>query len=828
MSPLPPPPPAPSATVDVRQHLLYARAAAYRNARVLDHISHSLYPPPPPSSPSASASPISKNILSSVFSAVARPSPHNHVFIPHHPDQDFLHGLVLPVVARLLAVSCPGLLVVVQLPRPDNIPDWATPQDAEGSSGSKSGASGAHTSLSGAVDERTPSPSDEGVAGRKSVSPESGDRTEELIRHADQVLSGREGGGGVLPFICNGFEVLTGKMPPPRMDMGRFTLATVGWEKAGVMQPEKGFGVNMSFSNGMMTTTDGVVVSFSNGSLCWLTLRDPLEGAGFQCGRTNPVIVFSFAHVGNGCVDEALKGKTCEAGERVKSVVGRKNWFVVEIGRLPNGGTNDVEEKKMDDDCNVPPPATVLRCPPLTISDIPRAQPLFVNTINHTVIDSPFYDFKEYGHQNGLMNGHPGDIPHERYHPDLRIEGKRNTQGDHSLGKEGHELGGDQKIPMDERLALSSQRLPTMDPRGNLQAPSPPNNLSNTGNRPPHDTDALQHTNPVGVSNGHGPHPGTGAKMTNHQLPSMYNYYGYNPMYARGNRMDPVGAHQTTPSMNGYYHPAIGGAKPHGPNGFHPSAVGRPFGGPGYYPMGVGPGMVHAAGGGQSRVGWHQGMRSMGGHEAAMPLPPPHLIDARRDMPAHFSSHRAVAAAGQHGGGFYGGAGSSAAHGRHMYENGYNGMTRTGEGGSNRMQVNAMVSKEGAGNEWKMGRPRSGGHGDREGIETQSRDKESAMHALIQMREGVTEDEAGDTRKAGKRARHDRAGSEEQISGQNEEGKVEIGEAAKVRKRSCGTNSSASTNSQGAALMQGAMTGNSGYVGGEGGSGPQAKRSKMG
>lgn len=138
-----------------------------------------------------------------------------------------------------------------------------------------------------------------------------------------------------LRLICNGFEVLTGKMPEAARgaagkhgkgvqeegeDEDGFTLASVCWEKAGIVTPSRrDVSVEMMFSNGMTAITEGVVVSFTNGSMCQLTIRDPVDAVeALNVGPDTPVLLFSFAREGDKSLQMLQKSKA--------------NLFVVEIG----------------------------------------------------------------------------------------------------------------------------------------------------------------------------------------------------------------------------------------------------------------------------------------------------------------------------------------------------------------------------------------------------------------------------------------------------------------------------------------------------------------
>lgn len=165
-----------------------------------------------------------------------------------------------------------------------------------------------------------------------------------------------------LRLICNGFEVLTGKMPEPAPrpgasvgDLGgrddnddgdnTFTLASVCWEKAGIITPSRrDASVEMTFSNGMTAVTEGIVVSFTNGSMCHLTIRDPVDAIeSLDVSSDTPVLLFSFARDSDKSVRQLRKSSV--------------NLFVVEVGvesnesgaaRKPNGVAVPESTKRHD------------------------------------------------------------------------------------------------------------------------------------------------------------------------------------------------------------------------------------------------------------------------------------------------------------------------------------------------------------------------------------------------------------------------------------------------------------------------------------------------
>lgn len=564
---------------DVIQVLRVAKSHALRNATILDQISAPLnhsnplqndadvgnassatatvasattasVPAARVSSNSASATPISKHILTSIFATLDKSSdnrPANYASVENHFQNYFLYGLVLPLIARLLAVSSPGLLCVVQLPRSQFLPSWVTSQspDEYPSNGSNDSKSAGATIPSSQATSKTPSRSDDtNGSDRKSTSLDGHPRTSDLIRRADAVLSeaqaassgaeaatkidlpnnnvrqqpvssqtfeqppsssfptssvqnsagdilhttkdristdatmvdssnkrntntdadgstafGYVDGAGdnitfhqkngrqnekrekkrnvdsrpadramhdhrALRLVCNGFEVLTGKMPPPRMPMAPFTLATIGWDKAGVISPvDSKESVSMSFSNGMMTPTEGLVVTFSNGSMVVLTLRDPFSVLQeVKTTEATPVVLFSFAPIGYSCLGDMLSKKASSLSKpaaAVRSWCDKSNVFLVEIGHgiSPNnsavddpmdvsgqhGSQDERSEKRRQANANKT--ASVHKnlsrngghvqrgasCG-ILINAVPRAIPLFVNTINQTFIDGPYND----------------------------------------------------------------------------------------------------------------------------------------------------------------------------------------------------------------------------------------------------------------------------------------------------------------------------------------------------------------------------------------------------------------------------------------------------
>lgn len=562
--------------VDILQTLRAAKPHAMRNAAVLDHVATPSSQPQPnrnaPSSsnhrphrpshttPQAAPSsslpptppPISKHVLSAIFNSLEKPASNkraNYAYVDNHFENHFLYGLVLPLIARLMAVSSPGLLCLVQLPRPQVLPSWATSPSYDGypSNGSNGSKSGVPTIPSPQATSGTAS--DANGSERKSISPDGHPQTAELIRRADAVLTdveanhcraaaaaaaanatdsaendprwehpprpvlrskrsrhhgdkqrvqrsdgvtcsgqddrdasagadadnekedGNENDGDTtespprnegqperrndtsvdrslppdpllqdnraLRLVCNGFEVLTGKMPPPRTPMGPFTLASVGWDKAGVITPEdSNKAVSMSFSNGMMTPTEGIVVTFSNGSMCVLSLSDPFSLLqDMKVTDTTPVVVFSFAPIGYlslGDIINLKQSALSPSAAAVRAWCDKPNVFFVEIGHGISPNSSDVDcapEPECQQPSDDEPAAKtgdveVTKAPKcdgkstkrlyqrkgtsntsgysgVLISAVPRAVPLFVNTINQTLIDGPYHDGAEGGFDNG-------------------------------------------------------------------------------------------------------------------------------------------------------------------------------------------------------------------------------------------------------------------------------------------------------------------------------------------------------------------------------------------------------------------------------------------
>lgn len=681
---------------------------------------HPSKPPSQSTSPSTGAPPISKNILSALFAAIDKPegkSPNqNYVFVENDQENHFLYGLVLPLIARLLAVSCPGLMCIVQLPRPDVLPQWILSLSSDGyaSNGSNgsNGYNGSNGSKSAAPttpfpqdSSRTPSPSDEGGAtsGRKSISPDSNPGTAELIRHADKVLSGAEAaatkraaecnmenGGSPPPdsvvqdhlalrLVCNGFEVLTGKMPPPRYSMGPFTLATVGWEKAGVIEPEDSSkAVSMSFSNGMMTPTEGIVVTFSNGSLCLLTLRDPISCLkSLKISDTTPVVFFSFASVGQLSIGDVLTSKdsSCSpVAADIKECCSKPNLFFIEVGHKEGSLPGENEVKSVSNNhqpplCNLgtvqksaeerrpnctntktdPENGTPVTYVPIVINSIPRAIPLFVNTINHTFIDPPYYEASE--------NAFEMDGLKEKY----QIEKPKHKSS-----------GSDQRNPNcpSPQQNICDTPQTELSNRNGLAACSPnvPITTSRASNEAVHGMDATGVVRPLKktMSCGMGSSPAPCSDVLGKSrgaIPtpphgSMYGYYGYGttPMFPRG-APQPLNCVTSQPITGSQVHMHQGhGLHPNHPGYFvprHPNTpipnVHHPYphptvsypAGSTYYGVPMPPsGVVHPTSDGHGHRQWHGGIPPV--RHSHPVVPSPGHMDARRDMPIHFSSHRAV------------------------------------------------------------------------------------------------------------------------------------------------------------------------------------------
>lgn len=485
----------------VARVLRAARFETERNAAVLDQFSAAL-PSPPAARPGPP--PICKHVLSTLFSALDDSASTRYAYVENAQENHYLYGLILPLTARILAVSCPGLLVVVQLPRQDVPPDWAAPASDDGYGSHRSaGDSGDKSTIpSPAGTSTAPSPSDAGSGSgtgsggpRASTSPDAHPGTEELMRRADKALSGaaaavrkqrrddngqsrvvqiqnpaRERGLSpppesvvedhrILRLICNGFEVLTGKMPPKRASMGPSTLATVRWEKAGIVTPsDPTRGVSMSFSNGMMTLTEGVVVTFSNGSMVLLTVRDPISVLdSLTISNGTPIVAFSFTSPGRVRLGDILAEKPESASReasRMRSILERTNALLVEVGhcsREPSpsgsldgsvegeaspsgeqrnsaarlapqvndeeiGGASSADNNVVETGASSQKQQqlqirkqqgllrrSLARVASVQIGMVPRAVPLFVNTIHETFLDHPAFEPLTTGDRNAAV-----------------------------------------------------------------------------------------------------------------------------------------------------------------------------------------------------------------------------------------------------------------------------------------------------------------------------------------------------------------------------------------------------------------------------------------
>lgn len=692
---------------NVLHALRSSRQHALTNAAVLDHIASPTHPRPDPRpdqpsdaqrSPSPDPPPpISKHILTSVFAALDHPqSKSNYVFVENHQRNHFLYGLVLPLIARVLAVSCPGLLVVVQLPRSDSTPEWATPSSddgygsnaSNGSNGSNGSKSNAATTPSMNGNSRTPSPSDDGNSTdeRKSNSPDP-PRTSQLLRQAQKELhhhthhqqqkplptqsrplSNNDQASPspdainqdhrALRLICNGFEVLTGKMPPPRKDMGGFTLGSVGWEKAGVIAPSQSSrGLSMSFSNGMVTPTEGIVVSFSNGSLCLLTLWDPLSNLHtLNISHETPVIVFTFAAVGHQSVGELITknhSSLSELASRVKNVCERPNFMFVEIGHgagpslngpspeeLPD--TNLSPQQQKDDNPSKRPssPSAPARTSPegqsipryVPIDAVPRAIPLFVNTTNQCFVDPQYQDIPENAYENALMN--------DRY----QVDKEQKQQQQPAPYSKPTEVG---------RLATKPE-LETQKKEANQT----PNSVQHVPNGKPKPSGKTPGSAPVAPPASNAPKipasvaPDYRAVDTRQNAhPPVFNYYGYRtdhaypaPHQQSHDVLQPRPVHQPSVEVDphlpihhrhpGYYIPPTNGVISNSPYAHH-SGSSYPLGA--YYAVPPQPGLPHHQVS-DRHPAWHPSVPSVPHHAGHVQAP--HMMQQRRDLPMAYPPPR--------------------------------------------------------------------------------------------------------------------------------------------------------------------------------------------
>eukprot|EP00178_Gracilaria_changii_P002309 TRINITY_DN1340_c0_g1_i1.p1 TRINITY_DN1340_c0_g1~~TRINITY_DN1340_c0_g1_i1.p1 ORF type:complete len:972 (+),score=152.12 TRINITY_DN1340_c0_g1_i1:560-3475(+) len=701
-----------------RQHTL-------SNATVLDHIATPQHPrshsvPDQCRSPSPETpQPISKHVLSAVFSALDRaPSNPNYVFVENTQENHFLYGLVLPLIARVLAVSCPGLLAIVQLPRSDMCPEWATQSsdDGYGSNGSNASKSNAATTNSFGGTSRTPSPSDDGNSTdeRKSNSPEPTANSQVLKhpeqhqqqKHQQQQNNSRPDPAAdrtspspdavnqdyrALRLLCNGFEVLTGKMPPPRKHMGRFTLATVGWEKAAVIQPSHpSRGLSMSFSNGMVTPTEGIVVTFSNGSLCLLTLCDPLSDLqALKVSHETPVVVFTFATAGQLSIGELIskdESSLTEAAMRVKSACEKTNFMFVEIGHgagprtnsstpesLPDSHNARRENAKISEPPNVSKPESVQSSQErpsipryIPIDAVPRAIPLFVNTINQCFIDPPYQDIPEHAYENALINDRyrvdreqPQEQPQEQQQ---KQQQKQQQEQPQEQPQEQHASSNPYPTQADtvnasENLVPEAQQKGSAEqavrsqqtvPNGVPKSMPSSDEKGNQANKRTLEAAGLKSAPSSRPESSHREaNPSVGVQ-TNY--PAMYGYYGYRPdhAYPRAHQ----GSHNPLSSRvlqhpievdgnhlhsnhNAYFysHPTNGVI----PNGAYAHQSASSYAVGAYYTVGPHHRMPHQL---QERTpGWHQGM-PMIPHRTEQ-VPNSHLVHhPRSDVHLAYSAHR--------------------------------------------------------------------------------------------------------------------------------------------------------------------------------------------
>lgn len=585
--------------LNVLTALRAAKSDAQRNASLLDHFaaphraiaasnvtsSPSKTPPSPPSS----MTPVSRRILSHIFAALDKPIPANtsspyppnYIFIDNDQEHHFLYALVLPLIARLLTVSCPGLVCIVQLPRADTTPHSAvspTSYDGYGSNGSNGSKSAAPTTPSPHNTSRTPSPSDDHVAqtSRKSLTPDH-NTPSHLIRHADTVLS-RSASQPLSNFqhadspppelvtehralrlVCNGFEVLTGKMPPPRYDMAAFSLASISWDKAAIIEPEEpSKGVSLAFSNGMASPTDGIVVTFSNGSLAVLTLLEAiatLESANIS--DDTPVVLFSFSAPGRPAIADILARSESDLdaeSKRIRAQLRRPNCLFVEFGYSgspPSSETNAPIQEKTPvptDIASIPPSERPMACPPLLMTAIPRAVPLFVNTINQAFVEGVSYDMPNgaYTHQQ-LKRCYPSQPPTTATSAPLRHT--------HTPDPVYFPRASASTTPPPPLSALHSAAQHT---------PAPPLPPSHSGSQQPRQTSMTEvhiphvsQTTPCITSAS--PHYQRRWAPPHGSAGSPYDYYGY----TYGGR----GAVRPPPSHPGYYMPGQGGY--YGYNGYY-------------------------------------------------------------------------------------------------------------------------------------------------------------------------------------------------------------------------------------------------------------------
>lgn len=304
--------------------------------------------------------PLSRQILSSLFAGLSNPQTRDaqHVFVENDQTSCFLYGLVAPLLGRVLAVSCPGLLCVVELPECfqgrggagselGSRPDGRAKEDASAGPSIEPLLSAALSTQYQPCCIREDRPRDaipasfrEGVRrGRRSSSRKRRSRSTSPHLYEQTAAQSQ-----ALRLVCNGFEVLTGTVPSAAKDGSdnQCTLTTVSWDKAGIVRPAPGDKlVHITFSNGMISPTDGIVVSFSNGSVCQLTIRDPLEMLASSPMQPDiPTLIFLFSGpkgnqvaelVGNQSAREARVPDDTKTARR-RHAITSANVFVVEVG----------------------------------------------------------------------------------------------------------------------------------------------------------------------------------------------------------------------------------------------------------------------------------------------------------------------------------------------------------------------------------------------------------------------------------------------------------------------------------------------------------------
>eukprot|EP00189_Rhodosorus_marinus_P007981 CAMPEP_0184752648 /NCGR_PEP_ID=MMETSP0315-20130426/43690_1 /TAXON_ID=101924 /ORGANISM="Rhodosorus marinus, Strain UTEX LB 2760" /LENGTH=540 /DNA_ID=CAMNT_0027231991 /DNA_START=810 /DNA_END=2432 /DNA_ORIENTATION=- len=249
-----------------------------------------------PSNP-ASQLPISKHMLSTIFRHVLSDSDSKHVFVQNEQEDHFLYGLVLPLLARILCASCPGLLCIVEMP---TAPDFG----------------------------------------------------QEVGWKDKPVFSEVE--AKALRLLSNGFEVLTSRLPPRADGRNDYKLATVGWVQAGVLSPSKREGsLPLTFSNGHKVNSDGIAITFANGSMCQLTIRDPWTSLeALKLPEEFPVTIFAFDYTArnggylgsDGKPNGSISHKEHAPLSNGKlAAVNRRNVLYIEIGHtLKKPSSTDV------------------------------------------------------------------------------------------------------------------------------------------------------------------------------------------------------------------------------------------------------------------------------------------------------------------------------------------------------------------------------------------------------------------------------------------------------------------------------------------------------